>query len=380
MTGTARVDRRTSSLLGRLRPGDIAVIDHLDLDRATAEALVDRGVAAVVNASPFISGRYANLGPQLLARSGVVMVDNVGTEVFGRLRDGSSLRLEQGDLFVRDTRVAAGHLLAGDEVTERMDHARADLTTQLESLTHNTTEFLRREHDLLLHGQGLPMLRTQFKGRPAVVVSRGYHYREDLRRLRRYIREQRPLLVAVDAGADALLAVGHRPDVLVLGAEARQPRSGDPARSVSDRALRSAREVVLHVDRSGRAPAGDRLQRLGIRAHTLTASGATEDVALLLADFKGAALIVAVGSHANLDEFLDRQRSGLASTFLTRLRVGPKLVDARGVTLLYAGRLRLWQLVLVLIAGLVAVGAAIAATPVGQGWWTVISTGFAGLN
>ncbi|MBY9073199.1 hypothetical protein K1X13_00050 [Nocardioides sp. WL0053] len=375
VSGTVRVDRRTTTLMRRLKPGDIAVIDHLDLDRANAEALVDKGVAAVVNASPFISGRYPNLGPELLAKSGVVLLDNVGSDVFAKLHDGNPARIHEGRLYVREEQVLAGRELTAEDIAEMMDEARGGLSTQLQSFTHNTTEFLRREQDLLLHGQGAPEVKTKLEGRPVVVVVRGYDFREDLRRLRRYIREQRPVLIGVDAGADALLEAGHRPDLVVVGETglAQGVRSGDSG-AVSDKALRGAREVVLHTDRAGRAVGSDRLGRIGVRAQTFSASGTSEDVAMLLADLAGASLIVSVGTHATLGEFLDRHRSGLASTFLTRLRVGPKLVDAKGVPQLYAGRVRLWHLLLVLLAGIVALLVALAATPVGQEWWDSVQT------
>ena len=371
VSGTARVDRRTSALVRRLRRGDIAVIDHLDLDRSHAEALVDAGVVAVVNASPFISGRYPNLGPDLLAKAGVLMLDDVGAEVFKTVNDGAPVRLDGHRLMRGDEVLAEGRALTADDVTEQMADARGGLSTQLQSFTHNTTEFLRREQDLLLHGQGVPPLRTRIEGRPVVVVVRGYDYRADLRKLRRFIREQRPVLVAVDAGADALVAEGHRADVVVVGEQGlgQGTTAGEQGQTVSDKALRGAREVVLHADRGGRTIGSDRLERLGVRSQQLAATGTTEDVALLLADTSGASLIITVGMHATLDEFLDRQRSGLASTFLTRLRVGPKLVDAKGVPQLYAGRVRLWHLALVLLAGLLALGVAVSATPVGGEWW-----------
>ena len=377
------MDRRTGALVRRLRPGDVAVVDHLDLDRGTAEVLVECGVAAVVNAAEFISGRYPNLGPDLLAGAGVVMVQ-VGPEVFSRVREGSTVRVHEGSVILDGEVVAEGRQLDGPQIVALMEQARGGLASQLASFTHNTTEFLRREQELLLHGEGIPAIRTSLAGRPVVVVVRGYDYREDLRNLNRFIREQRPVLLGVDAGADALLAAGHRPDIVVVGEEglgqagdrrrdgpADQPddRSDERGSVVSDRALRSAREVVLHADRSGRAVGAERLRRLGVRHETLAASGTSEDVALLLADVRGASLLVAVGTHATLDEFLDRQRAGLASTFLTRLRVGPKLVDAKGVPQLYAGRVRTWHLVLVVLAGLLALAVAIGATPVGGQWW-----------
>jgi uncharacterized membrane-anchored protein len=377
IAGTVRVDRRTSALVRRLRPGDIAVIDHLDLDRANAEALLDRGVVAVVNASPFISGRYPNLGPELLARSGVVLLDNVGFDVFGKLHDGAGGRIHDGTLYVKGEPAASGAELSSGDIATMMEEARGGLSTQLQSFTHNTTEFLRREQDLLLHGQGAPELRTRLAGRPVVVVVRGYDYREDLRRLKGYIRDQRPVLVGVDAGADALLEAGHRPDIVVVGETglAAGNRASD-AGAVSNKALRGAKEVVLHSDRTGRAVGSERLDRIGIRAHSFPASGTSEDVALLLADLAGASVIVSVGTHATLTEFLDRHRSGLASTFLTRLRVGPKLVDAKGVPQLYSGRVRVWHLLAVLLAGVVALLVALAGTPAGQEWWDAAQAWF----
>lgn len=370
VSGTLRVERRTSALLGRLRPGDIAVIDHLDLDRANAEALIERGVVAVVNASQSISGRYPNLGPELLAKAGVVLLDDVGPEALARLRDGATARIHQGQLFVGDEPAPAvtGEQLGPDEIAALMEGAGEGLATQLQTFTHNTTEFLRREQDVLLHGLGAPRLHTRVAGRPVVVVARAYRYREDLRRLRRYIREQRPVLIGVDAGADVLLEAGHRPDVVVVG-ERGLAAGGPSSSAISDKAVRTAREVVLHTDRAGRAVGSDRLDRLGVRAHTFATSGNSEDVAMLLADQAGASLIVAVGTHADLAEFLDRQRSGLPGTFLTRLRVGPKLVDARSVPALYSGRVQTWHLLVVLLAGVVALLVAVASTPVGQEWW-----------
>jgi len=371
-SGPLRVDRRTSTLVRRLKPGDVAVIDHLDLDKANAQALLDRGVVAVVNASPFISGRYPNLGPELLARAGVVLVDGVGSEAFSKLHDGATARIHDGQLFVKDEPIVSGKQLSVDDIAAMMEEARGGLSTQLQSFTHNTTEFLRREQDLLLHGEGAPDLRTRLEGRPVMVVVKGYDYRDDLRRLRRYIREQRPVLIGVDAGADAILEAGHRPDIVVIGENGLAPGTRADGSTVSDKALRGAKEVVLHSDRAGRAVGSDRLERIGVRPHNFSASGTSEDVALLLADLAGASLIVSVGTHATLNEFLDRHRSGLASTFLTRLRVGPKLVDAKGVPHLYSGRVRIWHLLAVLLAGVAALLVAIAGTPVGQDWWDAV--------
>lgn len=347
--GTVRIDVRTKNLTKRLKPGDIAVIDHQDLDRVSAEALLACRPGAVVNAAMSITGRYPNLGPQILVDAGVPLVDNVGKDVMLELRDGQPARLQDDTLYVGDVIVAKGTLFDDDIVAAAMTEARAGLAVQLEAFAANTMEYLRRERELLLDGVGVPEITTVLDGRHALVVVRGYHYKEDLQTLRHYIREYRPILIGVDGGADALLEAGHRPHLIV----------GDMD-SVSDATLNCGAEIVVHAYRDGRAPGLERVRKLGLDPVVFPATGTSEDVAMLLADDKGASLIVAVGTHATLVEFLDKGRSGMASTFLTRLRIGGKLVDAKGVSRLYnpgvgGGLLALFLLVsLVLIVVVIA--------------------------
>lgn len=364
LVGVARVERRTRALVPRLGQGDLAVVDHLDMDRATAQALVDAGVAAVVNASKFVSGRYPNLGPSVLLDAGVVLVE-VGPSVFSALREGQEIRLHDGILYDGEHQLVAGRVIDRDHLAEELEEARGGLGAQLESFAHNSTEFLRREQDLLLHGRGVPRLRTRLAGRPVVVAVTGPDHREELAALRRYLREQHPVLIGVDAGAEALRAIGRKPDVVVLSS----PMAADPADRVSAKALRSARDVVLVVDRGLGRPPTDSLERLGVRPHLLETGATAEDAALMVASLGDASLVIGAGVHASLDDFLDRQRGGLGGTFLARLRVGPRLVDAQAVPELYAGRVRIWHLALVLLAGVLAVLAAIAVTPVGQEWY-----------
>jgi uncharacterized membrane-anchored protein len=360
LSGTARVDRRTAHLLPRLRPGDIAVVDHQDMDRSTAQALVDAGVGAVLNASPMISGRYPNLGPEVLATAGVVVVDGCGTEVLGAVKDGARVRLHEGTLLVDDRQVAAGREVDLALVETEMEAARRGLRAQLESFTHNSTEFLRREQDLLLHGRGVPRTTTDLAGRPVVVVVRGHDWEAELAGVKAFIKEQKPVLIGVDEGADALRAAGHQPDIVVASATADELPSLE--------VLRRATDVVALVERGATRAATERLDRSGVRPLRFETGATTEDAALVLADTGRASLIVGVGMHATLDEFLDRRRTGLASTYLTRLKVGPRLVDAAAVPQLYDGAVRPRHLFALAVAGLVALGAAIGVTPVGQEW------------
>ncbi|WP_432540512.1 putative cytokinetic ring protein SteA [Kineococcus sp. SYSU DK002] len=353
--GTVRVDRRTKRLTKRLRPGDIAVIDHLDLDRVSAEALVACAPAAVVNASRSTSGRYPNLGPGILVEAGIPVLDDVGADVMTELSEGATGTLTEDTLLV-DQRVAArGRRLSADVVAADMETARAGLSLQLEAFAANTMEYLRRERELLLDGVGVPDIRTDLDGRHVLIVVRGYHYKEDLVTLRPYIREYKPVLIGVDGGADAILEAGYKPQLIV----------GDMD-SVSDSALRCGAEVVVHAYRDGRAPGLERVRSLGIDAVVFPATGTSEDVAMLLADDKGATLIAAVGTHVTLVEFLDKGRAGMASTFLTRLRVGGKLVDAKGVSRLYRSRVSDAQVLVLVLAGVLALVAALLVTPTGQ--------------
>ncbi|GAA2743992.1 putative cytokinetic ring protein SteA [Terrabacter aerolatus] len=361
VTGTARVDRRTKTLTKRLQPGDIAVIDHSDLDKVSADALVSKRPAAVVNASASISGRYPNLGPQILVEGGIPVLDAAGPGVM-TLTDGQPLRLSGDDLWSGETKVATGTLLDAEAVQAQMHEARAGLAVQIEAFATNTMEFIRKERDLLLDGVGVPPITTEIDGRHCLIVVRGYHYREDLEALRPYIREYRPILVGVDGGADAILESGHKPDLIV----------GDMD-SVSDRALRCGAEIVVHAYRDGRAPGLARVEALGITPVVFPAAGTSEDVAMLLADDSGAELIVAVGTHVTLVEFLDKGRDGQASTFLTRLRVGGKLVDAKGVSQLYRARIPGRLLVTMLLVGMLAFFAALASTPAGKAWLQVLA-------
>ena len=352
--GTVRIDERTKQLTKRLKSGDIAVIDHQDLDKVSAEALLGCKPVAVINASSSITGRYPNLGPGILVDAGLPLVDNVGKDVMLELRDGQVARLDGDTLYVGDVIVAKGTLFDHDIVEAAMSEARAGLAVQLEAFAANTMEYLRRERELLLDGVGVPEIATVLDGRHALVVVRGYHYKEDLQTLRHYIREYQPILIGVDGGADALLETGHRPHLIV----------GDMD-SVSDATLSCGAEIVVHAYRDGRAPGLERVRKLGLDAVVFPATGTSEDVAMLLADDKGASLIVTVGTHATLVEFLDKGRAGMASTFLTRLRVGGKLVDAKGVSRLYRSRISNLSLGVMLFVGLFALFVALAATPAG---------------
>ena len=354
VVGVARVDQRTKTLVRRLNPGEVAVIDHADLDRVSADELIECKVAAVVNVAKSITGRYPNLGPRILLDAGIPLLDDVGREVLARVAEGEPVRLDGEVLYLGDQVVAKGVLQTAETVGAAMDAAKSGITTQIDSFAANTLEFLRRESDLLANGINVPNLATKMDGKHVLVVVRGFRYREDLRTLRPYIREYRPVMLAVDGGADALLAAGYRPQLII----------GDMD-SVSDDALGCGAELVVHAYPDGRAPGLARVTALGLDAVPLPAPGTSEDIALLLADACGASLIAVVGTHWTLEEFLDKGRPGMSSTFLTHLRVGGKLVNAQGVHQLYQSRISGWALLVLVLAAVVTVIVAVAFSPAG---------------
>ena len=348
----ARVDRRTKNLLRRLHPGEVAVIDHEDLDRVAAEELVARGASAVVNAARSISGRYPNLGPLILVENGIPLIDGVGILLFDKIAEGDVVRIDEDRVYVGERLAAIGVRQSVESVGRAMETAQLRLADRFESFAANTMEFLARERDLLFSGTGLPELEHDLAGRHVLVVVRGYQYKEDLAALKPYIREVNPLLVGVDGGADALLEEGYKPDLIV----------GDMD-SVSERALKSGAELVVHAYPSGAAPGEERLIALGLPHKTMRVFGTSEDMAFLLAHGRSADLIVAVGTHGNLREFLDKGRMGMASTFLVRLRVGEILVDAKGVSRMYRGSIRGRDGLLLIAAALFAIVVVVAISP-----------------
>lgn len=367
--GTARVGRRARDLVPRLRPGDIAVLDHLDMDRASAQALVASGAIAVVDAAAIISGRYPNLGPRTLAEAGLVVVDGIGAAGLAAIRDGAEIALHGGRVLVDAVVVADGRPLDRDAVEAEMVRARSGLASQLAALAHGSTELLRHEEDLLLHGVGVPRLATRVAGRPVLVVARDHERADELAGVRTFLREQHPVVVGVGGAADALRADGVRCDVVVVDEADELPTA---------QTLRAAGDVVVRTAGDARGVV-EQLERLGVRSSVVRTSTAPEDVALVVADAAEPRVIVGVGLRATLEDLLDGGRPGAAGAVLTRLKVGPRLVEATAVPQLYSGRVRPWHLLLVMLAGLAALAAALSVTPVGQEWADSISDTFQGL-
>ena len=352
LTGHAKLDRRTKNLVKRLSADDIAIIDHTDIDRVSAEELAESGVRVVVNVAPSQSGRFPNPGPLALVRAGVRLIDAPGADLFENVNEGELITVRGAGLFRNGTCLATGRMLDERELERMLGDQRGRVTEALEAFAENTMRYLREEGKLLAEGIDFPPLQTRFRDRHALVVARGPGYKRDLRMVKPYIRDFKPVLIAVDGGADALLEAGYTPDVIV----------GDMD-SVTDEALQCGAELLVHGYRDGAAPGDVRLQQLDVPYQVVRATGISEDVALLLAYEKGSELIVAVGTHFNLIEFLERNRAGMSSTFITRLKVGEILIDAKGVSRLASRQVGIWPLVLLALGGLGAIAVAILVSP-----------------
>jgi uncharacterized membrane-anchored protein len=353
IVGTARLGGRTKHLVKRLQPGEIAVIDHVNVDRIAAEELIACGVAAVVNASPSSDGKYPNAGPLMLARAGIRLVDAPEAPVFDLLRDGQQLTIGgDGAILLDDVELLRGTVLTVPELERELAAQRDRIDEVIAEFAENTVEHVRQETDILTGSIDFPATRVSFRDRHVLIVVRGERHRRDLKALRSYIRNVRPLIVAVDGGADGVLEAGLKPDVIL----------GDMD-SASDSALRCGAELIVHAYPDGRAPGEERLIEMGLPHTVVPAAGTSEDVAMLMAHEKGADLIVSVGAHFNLIEFLDRKRGGMSSTFLTRLRIGEKLVDAKGVSRLYRPSSTLMPVIFFVVAFLVLVTILIITSP-----------------
>lgn len=344
--GPARSGKRTKELVGRIQPGDVAIIDHEDLDPVAAESLLLAGVKAVINAAASVSGRYPNRGPLILASAGIAIVDRVGSPILDAIPDGEQVTVNGGDVYLGDRFVARGIPQTTTTLSAAIDEARQTMGLELVRFAQNTLGYLESESHLLLDELEVPKLNTDFAGRQTLIVVRGSDYRDDLEMLRRggYMQDFRPVLVGVDGGADALLEMGLKPDLII----------GD-FDSVSETALRSGAELVVHAYRDGSAPGSARLENLGLAYQTIASEGTSEDMAMLVAWEMGAELIVAVGTHSSMADFLDKGRAGMASTFLVRLKVGPILVDAKGVSRLYRQQVRKRDLIFMVVAAIITI-------------------------
>ncbi|KXG76816.1 putative cytokinetic ring protein SteA [Thermotalea metallivorans] len=338
----ARKDRKTKNLVKRLLPGEIAVINHRDIDEVAAHSLVQCKPKLIINADQSISGRYPNLGPGILQAAGIPILDHVGQEIFDFINEGDILEIIDNEIYHDGHFIGTGEILTEELIQLKLAETEKNFEKELEKFIENTLEYAKKEKDFILGNLKVPEFKTSFQGRHVLVVVRGQNYKEDLHAIKSYIDEFNPILIGVDGGGDALLEFGYVPDMIV----------GDMD-SVSDKCLLICKEIVVHAYPDGRAPGLKRVEALNKKAVVFPAPGTSEDIAMLLAFDKGADLIVALGTHSNMVDFLEKGRKGMASTFLVRLKVGSKLIDAKGVSKLYKESVKIKHLIGLLIGAMI---------------------------
>ena len=342
--GVARKDKVTKNLTNRLKARDIAIISHRDLDEIAAISLMEKKISCVINTEETISGKYPNRGPEILLEKGIPIFEvNEGSSL-DRIIEWETIGIV-GDKIIRNGEYIADCTYLGrDRIEELLKLGYDNIEFELDNFIENTLEYAKKEKSLVTGALSIPEIKTNINQKHVLVVVRGRDYKEDLMTIRSYINEVKPILIGVDGGADALLEFGYIPDIIV----------GDMD-SVSDKCLSISKEVIVHAYANGKAPGLERVKSLGIKPILFQSPGTSEDIALLLSYEKNADLIVAVGTHTNMIDFLEKGRLGMASTFLVRLKIGDKLVDARGVNKLYGSKLNLKYLIFIIIAALVPI-------------------------
>lgn len=350
-------DRVTKNLTKRLNPGDLALISHRDLDEVAAMTLVERGIAGIINTDRTISGKYPNRGPEILMKNGIPIFEVEGLEAVEKIREGDLIEIENSEIRLDGQKITSCNYLTNDDIRGLLQKGFDNIEVELDAFIENTLDYAKKEKGLVTGSIKIPEVRTDFQNRHVLVVVRGQDYKRDLMTIKNYITEVKPLLVGVDGGGDALLEFGYVPDIVI----------GDMD-SVSDKCLVSAREVIVHAFKDGRAPGYDRVKSLGIEPVIYPSPGTSEDIALLLAYEKNADLIVALGTHTSMIDFLEKGRPGMASTFLTRLKVGDRLVDARGVNKLYGNDFNPRYLVSIVVAAFIPIIILTLINPITRGF------------
>ncbi|HHU68747.1 MAG TPA: hypothetical protein GXZ31_00405 [Thermoanaerobacterales bacterium] len=342
ISGKVKLDKKTKKLINRLKPGDIGIIDHQDLDEVAAESLLAKKVKAVINTKKFISGKYPTLGPYILLKAGVFLIETNDKDIFNKLKDGDVVYIKNKRIILSNKKVISeGNMLDFKLYKSRYEDAKRNMNIEMEKFIENTVEYIKKEKYTFLWDLNIPETNISFKNKHALIVVRGRDYKKDLYTIKSYIQEKKPILIGVDGGGDAIMEFGLKPNIII----------GDMD-SISDKCLKSGAEIIVHAYPDGTAPGLERVKKLGLNYKIFAAPGTSEDIAMLLAFEKGADLIVAVGTHSNMIDFLEKGRNGMSSTFLVRLKVGSILVDAKGVSKLYSTNFKMRYIIAIMFSSL----------------------------
>lgn len=357
LRGTLRDCTPQGKGLGKLGEGDIVFVDSPDMQRRLAEQIISHRPAAVVNLAPYSTGTLPTFGPHLLLDAGVPLFEAAGTEMRAKIRDGKKVTVSStGQITVGRKVAGQAQPVSRSEVDATFAQAQRGLVENMEAYFGNTIEFIHSEAALLIDGVGAPELGDVMADRKVVVVSPAPDTRQRLTELKNFMQEYTPVVIGVGSAADTLADMGYAPDIIV----------GDPT-DVAAENLRSDARVILPADPDGYAPGLERIQDLGVGAMTFpAATDSPTDLAILLATFHDAEMIVTVGQPVELDRiFADSATTaGTPATepaaLLARLKAGRKIVDSSVITNLYAvesgaGVAWAWAILGVLVAAAVVI-------------------------
>jgi uncharacterized membrane-anchored protein len=323
--GYAKKGIITKELIKNLEPIDIPVIYHEDIDEVAAYSLLNKKVKAVINCKKSLTGKYPAKGANILIKKGVIILDNLGEDFFNSIKSKDYINIIGKGLYINNN-IYSDNITVLNEwnINQMIQKSNTRFNTELKNFINNTLEYAEKEKDIFVDPVIFPPISLEIANKQVLIVARGNDYINDLKTIKKYIEVKKPVLIGVDGGGDGLLSIGYTPDIII----------GDMD-SVSDECLYKTKEIIVHAYINGYAPGMGRIKKLGLKAKIFPFPGTSEDVAMLLAYENNAELIVAIGTHSNAIDFFEKGRNGMASTMLVRLKIGSKLIDAKGVNKLF---------------------------------------------
>ncbi|MFS1512238.1 putative cytokinetic ring protein SteA [Chengkuizengella sp. SCS-71B] len=334
LQGTVQVDKITKHLLMTIKPKQIAVIKHQNIDEIAARDIVRSKVKVVINADETMTGSYPTKGPLILLNAGIPILE-IAKDFFKLFSNGQMVKIHSSHIYVGKNQIPFV-MFTEDKYKHLIKISYKKLPVNLNSFIDNTLQYAQKEKDFVVQSLEIPKLKTILTNKPVVIVVRGKDYRNDLLAIKDFVEDINPVLIGVDGGADALLEHGYHPHLVI----------GDMD-SISNHALLAGSELIVHAYPNGDAPGLKRIQSLGLEAKKISAAGTSEDIAMLLAYEKKAEMIITLGAHSHMIDFLEKGRKGMASTLLVRMKIGDKLIDAKGVSKLYQRKVKfrsMWPL------------------------------------
>lgn len=322
--GIIKKGSKTKALIKYLNSNDIAVLNHNDIDELAAYALINSGISIILNTGLCMTGKYNSKGTSILIKNGIKLYEvKVSYELFN---DGDYVCIRDKDLIINKYNIFTNACTNVNEayVRKYTELSNTNANKELINFINNTLSYANEEKDKILFETSYPNINIKIKGRDVLIVVRGSFCESDLMALKSYIEFYKPVIIGVDGGADLLINNGYVPDILI----------GDMD-SVSDLGIYRSKEIILHAYKNGYCPCKDRVDKMNVKYKILSMLGTSEDIAMLMAYDMGAEQIVLLGGHKCMYDFMEKGRKGMGSTLLTRIKIGEKLIDFKGISKIF---------------------------------------------